>query len=97
MVETALDCGLFHTFESDEQLVYAASLAAVTKHDGTLHVLCFSDEGPNPGPHPISKEELRSAFSPVNGWNVIAIDSERIETRYHVNGVSAWLTAIERI
>jgi SAM-dependent methyltransferase len=95
--ETVLDCGLFHTFESDEQLVYVASLASVTKHDGTLYVLCFSDEGPEPGPHPVRQKELRAAFSPINEWNIIAIESERIETRYHVNGVSAWLATIKRI
>ena len=95
--ETVLDCGLFHTFESDEQPEYAASLASVTKHDGTLYVLCFSDEGPDPGPHPVRQEELKAAFSPDNGWDVIAIESERIETRYHANGVSAWLVTIKRI
>jgi len=44
--ETVLDCGLFHTFDRDERPGYVASLASVTKHDGTLYVLCFSDEGP---------------------------------------------------
>jgi SAM-dependent methyltransferase len=95
--ETVLDCGLFHTFESDEQLAYVASLASVTKPNGTLYVLCFSDEGPSPGPHSVRQEELRTAFSAVNGWNIIAIESERIETRYHANGVSAWLVTIKRI
>jgi SAM-dependent methyltransferase len=94
--QTVLDCGLFHTFESDEQQLYAASLASVTKPDGTLYVLCFSDEGPELGPHPVRQEELRAAFSPVNGWNVIAIESERIETRFHANGASAWLATIKR-
>jgi SAM-dependent methyltransferase len=95
--ETVLDCGLFHTFEGDEQLEYAAGLASVTKQDGNLYVLCFSDEGPDPGPHPVRQEELRAAFSPHNGWNVTAIESERIETRFHANGASAWLAAIKRI
>jgi ubiquinone/menaquinone biosynthesis C-methylase UbiE len=95
--ETVLDCGLFHTFESDEQKAYVASLASVTNVDGTVYVLCFSDEGPDLGPHPVRQEELRAAFSPGNGWNVIAIESERIETRYHANGVSAWLATIKRI
>jgi hypothetical protein len=65
--ETALDCGLCHTFDGDERPVYAASLASVTEHKGTLYVLCFSDEGPDTGPHPISQEELRAAFNPSNG------------------------------
>ena len=41
--KTVLDCGLFHTFDDhDERIRYAASLASVTEHDGTLYVLCFS-------------------------------------------------------
>ena len=68
--ETVLDCGLFHTFDRDERPGYVASLALVTRHDGTLYLLCFSDEGPDTGPHPVSPEELRAAFSPGAGWNV---------------------------
>ena len=68
MFETVLDCGLFHTLDGDERPGYVASLASVTKHDGTLYVLCFSDEGPDTGPHPIREEELRAAFQPSNGW-----------------------------
>jgi len=62
--QTVLDSGLFHSFDGEERPVYVASLASVTEHDGTLYVLCFSDEGPETGPHPISQEELRAAFSP---------------------------------
>src|SRR5215213_7049125 len=40
--EPVLDCGLFHTLVGDERPGYVASLARVTKHDGTLYVLCFS-------------------------------------------------------
>ena len=54
--ETVLDCGLFHTFDDDDERTrYATSLASVTEHDGTLYVLCFSDDGPDTGPHPISQ------------------------------------------
>jgi hypothetical protein len=67
-----LDCGLFHTFDGDERLAYAASLASVTEHDGTLYVLCFSDDGPDARPHPITQQELRAAFNPGTGWNVAA-------------------------
>lgn len=95
--ERVLDCGLFHTFEGDERAEYVASLASVTKQDGNLYVLCFSDEGPDPGPHPVRQEELKAAFSPDRGWEVITIRSERIETRYHTDGVSAWLAEIKRV
>src|SRR5205814_6460586 len=65
--ETVLDCGLFHTFDGDERPGYAARLASVTEHDGTLYVMCFSDDGPDTGPHAVSQEELRAAFNPNTG------------------------------
>jgi SAM-dependent methyltransferase len=95
--DTVLDCGLFHSFEGDERLEYAVSLASVTKHNGILYVLCFSDKGPDPGPHPVRQEEVRAAFNLDTRWNIVAIESERIETRYHANGVSAWLVTIKRL
>jgi SAM-dependent methyltransferase len=97
MFQTVLDCGLFHTFDGDERPGYVASLASVTEHNGTLYVLCFSDVGPDIGPHPISQEELRAAFNPSNGWNVVAIEPDRTQTRYHDHGAPAWLATIKRI
>jgi len=98
MFQTVLDCGLFHTFDdADERTRYAASLAGVTQHDGTLYVLCFSDAGPNPGPHPISQEELRAMFNPSNGWDVASIEPEQLQTRFHDKGAPAWLATIKRI
>ena len=94
---TVLDCGLFHTFDGEERPGYVASLASVTEHDGTLHVLCFSDEGPDPGPHPISQQELRSAFNPGTGWNIADLQPDRVQTRFHDHGAPAWLTTIKRI
>ncbi len=95
--ETVLDCGLFHTFDGDERPRYAASLTSVTEQGGTLYVLCFSDDGPGTGPHPIGREELRAAFDPVDGWKIADIARDRIQTRYHDHGVPAWLAAIKRI
>ncbi len=97
MFETVMDCGLFHTFDGAERPEYVASLASVTKRDGTLYVLCFSDEGPETGPHPISREELRAAFSSGNGWSVAVLEPDRIHTRFHDNGVPAWFATIKRI
>jgi SAM-dependent methyltransferase len=95
---TVLDCGLFHTFDGDEQPGYVASLASVTEHDGTLYVLCFSDEGPDIGPHPISQNVLKAAFSPSTGWKVAAIERDRLQTRFHDdNGAPAWFAKIKRI
>ena len=97
MFETVLDCGLFHTFDGDERTGYVASLASVTEHGGTLYVLCFSDAGPDTGPHPIRREELRAAFNPGKGWNVAALEPDRIQTRFHDDGAPAWFATIKRI
>jgi len=96
--ETVLDCGLFHTFDVDERPGYVASLASVTDHDGTLYVLCFSDEGSDTGPHPISQAELRASFNPGTGWRFVAIEPDRLQTRIHDdNGAPAWFATIKRI
>ena len=92
-----LDCGLFHTFDANERPRYVASLASVRKHDGTLYVLCSTDDGPDTGPHPICQEELRAAFNPSSKWSVTAIEPDWIQTRYHDNGAPAWFATIKRI
>jgi SAM-dependent methyltransferase len=95
---TALDCGLFHTFDDDERPRYVASLASVTERDGTLYVLCFSDEGPDTGPHPVSAAELRAPFKPGSGWKVAAIERTRLQTRFYGDdGGPAWCATIKRI
>ncbi len=94
---TVLDCGLFHTFDGDERPRYVASLASVTEPGGTLYVLCFSDAGPETGPHPVSQTGLRTAFNAATGWNIAAIDPDRIQTTYHEAAVPAWFVTIKRI
>ena len=96
MFATVLDCGLFHTFDTDERRDYVASLASVTARGGHLYVLCFSDTGPNTGPHPVAQDEVRAAFTPSGGWRVASIRPERIETAFNAQGVPAWLATIER-
>jgi SAM-dependent methyltransferase len=98
MFQTVLDCGLFHTFDDDdERSRYVASLASVTERNGTLYVLCFSDVGPDIGPHPISQEKLRAAFNLSSGWDVAAIEPDRLQTRFHDHGAPAWCVTIKRI
>jgi hypothetical protein len=36
-------------------------------------------------------------FNPSNGWNVAAIEPDRIQTRYHNDGAPAWFATIKRI
>jgi SAM-dependent methyltransferase len=95
--ETVLDCGLFHSFDSGERTGYVASLASVISRGGVLYVLCFSDVSPETGPHPISQEELRTAFEPGGGWRLASVTPDRVETRMHAHGAPAWLAKVERI
>jgi SAM-dependent methyltransferase len=95
--ETVLDCGLFHTFDGDERRDYVAGLAAVTRRGGHLYVLCFSDVGPDTGPHPISEDELREAFKRSAGWSVASVSPDVIQTTFNAQGAPAWLARIERI
>jgi SAM-dependent methyltransferase len=97
MFETVLDCGLFHTFDSDERRCYVASVASMTGRGGHLYVLCFSDVGPDTGPHPISQEELRAAFTHSSGWSVASVSPDRVRTRFDAQAAPAWLAKIERI
>jgi SAM-dependent methyltransferase len=95
--ETVLDCGLLHSFDGDERRDYVASLASVTSRGGHLYVLCFSDVGPDTGPHPVSRKELREAFERSSGWSVASVSPDRVGTRFHAQGAPAWLAKIERI
>ena len=95
--ESVLDCGLFHTFDGDERRDYAASLASVTSCGALLHLLCFSDVGPETGPHPISHQELRAVFSGRGGWCVRSVSPDRIETRFDSRHLPAWSATIKRI
>jgi len=95
--QTVLDCGLFHMLDGDERPVYVASVASITESDGTLYVLCFSDIGPDIGPHPVAQDELRAAFHASTGWDVTGIEPGRIHTIYHDDGEPAWLAPVNRI
>ncbi len=93
---TVLDSGMFHTCDAEERPKYAASLASVTDLGGTLYVLCFSDRGPDTGPHPVSEQDLRAAFT--KNWRIASIEPERVLTRFHgENGAPAWLATITRV
>jgi len=93
--DTVLDVGLFHTFDAGERSRYVESLASVTADGGTLHVLCLGDEGPVTGPHPVGRAELTAAFG--DGWEVGAVEPERILTRFSDDdGLPAWLATVTR-
>jgi SAM-dependent methyltransferase len=95
--DTVLDCGLFHTCDEDERSKYVASVASVTKHEGTLYVLCFSDDAPAIGPHRIRQEELRASFSQPSGWNIDRVEPALIHTTFMKQGVPAWFATVTRL
>jgi SAM-dependent methyltransferase len=96
--DTVLDSGLFHTLDTIERRAYVASLASVTSRGGTLYVLCFSAEGADSGPHPVTQDEVRAALDPGAGWEVVAIEPERVRTRFHGDdGAPAWLATVRRV
>jgi SAM-dependent methyltransferase len=95
--DTVLDCGLFHTCDSDERPRYVASLASVTRPTGTVYVLCFSDDAPDIGPHPISRSDLGAAFNEESGWKIAVVEADAIQTTFMEGGVPAWFVTIRRL
>lgn len=95
--DTVLDCGLFHTCDEGERSKYVTSVASVTRPGGTLYVLCFSDDAPDIGPHPIRQEELRASFSRQRGWSVDRVEPAMIQTTFMEQGVPAWLATVRRL
>jgi len=96
--DTVLDCGLFHSFDDDdERQAYAEGLASVTRVGGHLYVLCFSDAEPDTGPHPVSEVQLRAVFTRSGGWSIASITADRIQARFAAGDAPAWLAKIDRV
>lgn len=94
--ETAIDCGLFHTFAPEQRRPYAQSLCEVLSSGATLHLLCFSDEEPpGPGPHRIAEYEIGDAFRGI--FVITRIRPGRFESRLHPGGAKAWVATLTRI
>jgi SAM-dependent methyltransferase len=95
-VETALDCGLFHTLDPGDRRRYAESLCEVLSPGGTLHLLCFSDEEPpGPGPHRISEGELRDAFRSI--FAITRLRGGRFDSLADPGGRRAWVATLVRL
>jgi ubiquinone/menaquinone biosynthesis C-methylase UbiE len=100
--DTVIDCGLFHTFEDEERLVYVSGLAKVVGLGGCVHVLCFSDEEPpGEGPRRVSQQEIRDAFR--DDWEVVEIQAVRFQIIDHPEarsfspgGPKGWRATIRR-
>jgi SAM-dependent methyltransferase len=95
--QTVLDCGLFHTFDDPERALYVASLSSVTRTGATLYLLCFSDDAPAIGPHPVRQDELRASFDHRSGWDVLSVEPSQIQTTFIESGVPAWFATVRRL
>jgi SAM-dependent methyltransferase len=94
--DSALDSGLFHTFDDDDRARYVESLAGAVRAGALLHLLCFSEFEPGTwGPRRITQDGIRAAF--VAGWTVRSIESFRFATRLTDEGARAWHATIERL
>ena len=94
--DTVLDCGLFQALDGIERPEYVESLASVTAPQGTLYVLCFSDDASNARRYSVNQYELEAAFNAGTGWTITAIEPERFHTRDQEHGAHAWLATIKR-
>ena len=94
--DNVIDSGLFHTFPDNDRPVYAREVARVLARRGRYFVLCFSEEEPNwGGPRRITREEIKSTFSPM--FDINYIRDALFATRLHANGAKAYLTSATRI
>lgn len=94
-LDTIIDSGLFHAFCDDERRLYVASLERVLAPGGLLHLLCFSDREPgSAGPRRVSRGELRASFA--HGFELLALEDARFETRIHPGGAHALLGSFRR-
>lgn len=93
--ETALDCGLFHTFPDPDRIRYEASLRTVLRPGGRYVLLSFSEAQPgDSGPRRVTEAEIRATFSA--GWTVNSIVAEQFAAHLPGDGAEAWLALLTR-
>jgi cyclopropane fatty-acyl-phospholipid synthase-like methyltransferase len=94
--DTALDCGLFHSFDDEQRPLYVASLHDVVKPGGRVLLCCFSNEQPGDwGPRRVHQDELRAAFA--SGWNIESIEPAQLEVNLDPPTALAWLMTATRV
>jgi SAM-dependent methyltransferase len=92
--DTAIDCGLFHTFSDGDRLRFERSLHAILRPRARYFLLCFSEHEPGDwGPRRVSQAEIRATFE--TGWRVDAIAASRFAANID-GGAAAWLASITR-
>jgi SAM-dependent methyltransferase len=95
--DTILDVGLFHVLQPDDRRRYAAALASAVRPGGRALILAWSDRNPfGYGPERVTRRALRHAFVRADGWRLLTIVPERLETRLAPGAAHAWLATVER-
>ena len=99
--DSVIDCGLFHVLSDADRLPYVAGLAHVTRENGKLFLMCFSDQEPSDrGPRRITQDEIREAFA--DGWTIESIIPSQFEPNpqspeaFKHGGPKAWFAVIRR-
>jgi SAM-dependent methyltransferase len=95
--DTVLDSGLFHVFDDASRVPYVASVHAVLRPGGHLHLMCFSDRQPGDwGPRRVTEDELRGAFD--CGWRMDSLGRDRFDLNpiFDSTTAEAWLVDVVR-
>lgn len=93
--DSAVDCGLFHTFADPERVAFERSLHSILRPGARYALLCFSERERGPaGPRRVTREEIRTTFA--GGWTVDSIVAERFVARLPGGGAHAWLALMTR-
>ncbi len=97
--DTALDCGLFHTFSDPQRARYELGVRSILGSGGRLILLCFSDrQAGTLGPRRVSQAEIRSTFT--QGWRIDRIEATHFATNDAQRGPGAphaWLALLARL
>ncbi len=93
--DTAIDCGLFHTFSDEDRPIFERSLSRAVRPGGRYVLFCFSEAEPGEsGPRRVTQAEIRATFDV--GWRVDSIAAERFAARLPGDGAHAWLALLTR-
>ena len=92
--DSALDCGLFHTFPDSDRRRFERSLHAVLRPGARYYLLCFSELEPGDwGPRRVTQAQIRATFG--GGWTVDGIEPTRFAANIK-GGAAAWLASLTR-
>ncbi|MFI5259291.1 MAG: class I SAM-dependent methyltransferase [Candidatus Limnocylindrales bacterium] len=94
--DTAIDCGLFHTFSDADRIRFERSLHGTLRRGARYVLLGFSEHQPGEqGPRRVTQAEIRATFT--TGWMVDSIVAERFTAKVPEDGAHAWLALLTRI